>query len=347
MLVIPGDYLEGGGQILRTATSLSCITGKAVRVFNIRAKRSSPGLKPQHLYTLKILAQLFRAQTQGIDLGSKEIIFKPTRDYIQENNIKVDLKTAGSIGLALQSLLLVSAFKSKGVTFDIKGGTCGLGAVPVDYYLWVVFPILLRSGLRANLEIIRHGYYPKGGGEVRVKIEKIKEPQGISLNEQGRLISLKGMSIASEVLASRQVAERQAKRAEEILKDKFKVPIKIETSYVSTFSIGSEINLLAYTENGCILWSDARGEQGKPAEKVGEEAAQKLIIEVDSQAAVDLHLADNLIPWLSLLGGTIKTSIISLHTQTNIWLCELFLGKLFAVEGTTISLVKPIDLGDL
>lgn len=337
MLEIPGDYLEGGGQILRTAVSLSCITGKPIRVFNIRQKRKNPGLKSQHLYTLKTLAYLFKAETKGIELGSKEIIFKPTKGFIQETQVEVDLKTAGAIGLALQSLVLISAFKSKGITFNIKGGTCGLGAVPVDYYPNVIFPILLRSGLKADLEIKRRGYYPKGGGEVKVKIQPIREPKGIFLFEPGKLLHIKGISIASDNLKLRQVSQRQAEAAQKILKDKFDVPIEIETKYVSTLSLGSEINLLAYTDNNCILWADARGERNKPAEKVGKEAAQKLINEISSQAAVDFHLADNLIPWLSLLGGTIKTSSISLHTRTNIWICEQFFGKIFEVKDTIIQ----------
>lgn len=337
MIEIPGDYLEGGGQILRTATALSCITKRPIRVFNIRQKRPKPGLQSQHLYTLNALAHLFKAKTQGLELGSKEIIFTPTVDLIQENNLEIDLKTAGAIGLALQPLLLVSAFKSKGIIFTLKGGTCGLGAVPVDYYPLVVFPLLSHRGLKADLEIIKRGYYPKGGGQIKVKIEPIKEPKEISLTQPGRLLEIKTISIASRPLSERQVAERQAKKAEEILRQKFLASVKIETKYVDTLSIGSEINLLAYTENGCILWSDVRGERTKSAEEVGKEAAEKLIKEIASGAAVDFHLADNLIPWLCLLGGEIKTSLISLHTQTNLWVCELFFGKRFELKDTTIK----------
>lgn len=340
MIDIPGDYLEGGGQILRTATSLSCITKKPIRVFNIRLKRKNPGLKSQHLYTLKALTNLFQAKTQGLELGSKEITFIPNTDLIKEDNLEIDLRTAGAIGLALQPLLLVSAFKSKGISLTLKGGTCGLGAIPVDYYAYVIFPLLSCCGLKANLEIIKRGYYPKGAGLVKVKIERIKEPKPILLTQPGPLTYIKGMSIASELLKNRQVAERQAQKASQLLSKKFSLPITIQTEYAQTLSYGSEINLVAYTENNCILWSDSRGERQKSAEEVGKVAAEKLIKEIESGAAVDFHLADNLVPWLSLLGGSIKTSIISLHTQTNIWVCELFFGKLFEVKDTIISVDK-------
>jgi len=348
MIDIPGDYLEGGGQILRTASALSCISKKPIRVFNIRAKRPSPGLKSQHLYTLNALAHLFKAKTQGLELGAKEITFNPCADFIQEDHLEIDLQTAGAIGLALQPLLLVAAFsrqrrdsavaeKPKGICFNIKGGTCGLGAVPVDYYARVVFPLLCRCGLKADIEIIKRGYYPKGGGCIKVRIEPIKEPKEICFTEPGKVIKIKVLSIASDSLVARQVAERQAKKAEEVLKEKFSVPIEIETEYADTYSVGSEINISAYTENGCILWSDVRGERGKTAETVGKEAAEKLIIEINSGAAVDFHLADNLIPWLCFLGGAIKTSQISLHAQTNLWVCELFFGKRFEITGTTVT----------
>lgn len=337
MIEIPGDYLEGGGQILRTACALSCITKKPIRVFNIRQKRTKPGLKAQHLYTLNALAHLFKAKTQGLELGSKEIIFIPSVDFTTEQSLEIDLKTAGAIGLALQPLLLALAFKGKGITLHLKGGTCGLGAVPVDYYPEVIFPLLARSGLKAELEIIKRGYYPKGGGEVKVRIEPIREPEKILLTEPGKIISIKGKSIASSSLAQRKVAERQAEKAEEILKQRFSLPIKIETEYAQTYSTGSEVNIMAHTQNQCILWADSRGERKKLAEEVGREAAEKLIKEIELGAALDFHLADNLIPWLSLLRGAIKTSSVSLHTQTNIWVCELFWGKIFTVKDSTIS----------
>lgn len=245
--------------------------------------------------------------------------------------------TAAAIGLFLQSLLLAGAFKAENLSMNIKGGTCGLGAIPVDYYSLVIFPILARSGLAANLEILKRGYYPKGGGEVKVNIRRIADSKGIFLEQQGKLLEIKGISMASSNLKERKVCLRQAESAQETLRKRYTVPIDIKTEYVSTLSAGSEINLYAYTDSGCILWSDARGELKKYAQDVGKEAANKLIKELDSGSACDLHLADNLIPWLALLGGKIKTSELTLHSKTNLWLCELFLGKLFTVEGNTIS----------
>lgn len=334
-LEIPGDYLEGGGQILRTALSLSVITKRPIRVFNIRAKRPSVGLKPQHLHTLKALAQISKAKISGIEIGSKEITFRPSSD-IGKASLNIDVGTAGAIGLILQPLLFVGAFASEGLSLVLKGGTSGKGAVPVEYYPNVLFPLLKRIGLIADLEIKRCGYYPKGGGEVSVNIKPLEGDGNLELIEQGRLVKITGISLASNLLKSKDVATRQSRTAEELLAKSLSCPIQIESQYSDTFSPGSELNLYAHMASGAILGADSRGERGKPAEEVGREAAVKLINELQSGAAVDRHLADNLIPWLALLGGKIKTSKITLHAQTNIWVCESFFGRIFKVEGTMI-----------
>lgn len=340
-LEIDGDYLEGGGQILRIAVSLSFITHQPIRVYNIRQKRPQAGLKAQHLKVLEVLKDLAEAETSGLELGSKLITFVPKKHTIENQQLKkINIGTAGAIGLMLQSILLVAAFKGEGLSLDIIGGTCGLGAIPVDYYPHVIFPILKNSGLKAQLDILKRGFYPKGGGEVSVVINPIKYPKPIKLIEQGRITRINGISIASSDLMRKEVAQRQAKEAGDLLKKDFSCPIDIKAQYVDTYSPGSEINLYAYTDTGCILGSDARGELKKKAETVGYEAVTKLKKEISSGAACDLHLADNLIPWLGLLGGKFKTSEISSHTQTNIWVCEQFFGKIFKVEGNTVEVIK-------
>jgi RNA 3'-terminal phosphate cyclase (GTP) len=337
MIEIPGDTLEGGGQIVRTAVALSCITRKPIRIYKIRANRPNPGIKPQLYYTLKALVDTVHARAEGLEMDSTEIRFFPSPHAFEAGRVTVDLKTSGAIGLALQVLLPIAVFKSGGISFRIKGGTCGLGAVPVDYYPEVVFPVLRRSGVRASLEIVKRGYYPKGGGEVAVTVAPLVAPVPLEFLCQGKLISIHGKSIASGTLVARDVSRRQAKKAGETLRKAFNVPVHIQEEYTDSLSPGSEINLMAHTDTGCILWSDARGEKGKSAEEVGREAAEKLVAEIASEAAADFHLADNLIPWLSLLGGRIRTSRISPHTHTNIWVCELFFGKIFKILDTNIS----------
>jgi len=145
------------------------------------------------------------------------------------------------------------------------------------------------------------------------------------------------------MLSQRRVSQRQAESAAGVLsRNCNSIPVNIKSEYVDSSSLGSEINLYAYTDKDVILSSDARGESKKMAETVGEEAADKLIKEMESRSACDVHLADNIIPYLALLGGRIKTSRISLHTQTNIWVSELFFGKIFRVEEGRISVEEGL-----
>ncbi len=343
ILKLDGSHLEGGGQILRTAVSLSCITGMPVRINNIRKGRESPGLKPQHLTILKALGQLCAARIEGLKLASSDITFIPG-EYAKKTFLKVDIGTSGSIGLVLQALLPVGFFASSGeLKLDITGGTCGLGAPPVDYYPNVIFRLLYRQGIRASITIIKRGYYPKGGGEVSVLIKPIKHSCEIDLTSSGKVKRISGKSIANVALSQRSVAQRQADYAAKILKSKYAdIPVDIKSEYVCTDSVGSEISIYAYTNKDTILASSAIGESKKAAETVGGEAADKLIEAIESGDTCDTHLVDNLIPYLALLGGSIKAHNLSSHAQTNIWVTEAFFGKIFQVSDDRICVKEGL-----
>jgi RNA 3'-terminal phosphate cyclase len=208
--------------------------------------------------------------------------------------------------------------------------------------------------------VLKRGYYPKGGGTVQLTIkpeikrnefdtfeafQAILKHKSFSLLEHGELASIKGTSHASKALAGAQVAERQANAAKQALAH-FKVPIDITVEYADTLSTGSGITLWAIfsknydidVENPVRIGADALGAQGKQSEKVGQEAAEKLIKEIESKAPVDSHLADNLMPLLALCKpSSIKTSHITSHTKTNIQVVEAFLGKSFTEKENIIS----------
>lgn len=342
ILTIDGDYLEGGGQILRTALALSLISKRSIKVVNIRGRRPKPGLRPQHLAVVRALAKISKAVTSGLDIGSKEIEFKPQYFGPVNSPLEIDTQTSGSIGLILQPLLLVAAFLIGDLSASIYGGTSGLGAMPVGYYRDVIFPVLRGVGLQANLEIIRYGFYPKGGGEVSLNIGGLKNNRPLIKETQGVIRNIQGLSVASKELASKEVAQRQARAAYDYLKQRFNCPISITSLYVDTKSIGSEISLFAHTNKGVRLGSDARGEKGKLSESVGLGAARILHEDFESGATVDRHLADNIIPWLALLGGKFLISELTNHTRTNIWVCEKFFGKIFRIEENKISVNEGI-----
>ncbi len=358
MIVLDGSMGEAGGQIARTALALSSLTGQAFRVTKIREARKDPGLKAQHVHCVKALQQLCNAKAEGAEIGSRELLYVPGK--ISAKNMKIDIGTAGSVTLLLQAVLLPCMFAQKTHTLTLVGGTDTQWSMPIDYLTNVLVPQYRRvCGLEVKL--MKRGYYPKGGGQVELTIKpEIKRNEfetfeafqaalkhkAFNLLKQGQLISIKGVSHASKNLAKAQVAERQANAAKQML-TKLKVPIEITTEYADTLSAGSGITLWAIystdkedidAENPIRLGADALGEPGKPAELVGSEAAQKLLKEIQENAPVDSHLADNMIPLIALCRpSSFKTTKITSHAQTNIEVVETFLGKIFTIKDNIIS----------
>ncbi len=352
MITIDGSSGEGGGQMLRTALALSTLTGKAFEMINVRGGKAVPGLKNQHLYTIKAFEKLCDATVEGAEFGSSYVKFYPGK--IKPRTISIDVETAGSITLILQSLLIPSVFADGKIRFKIKGGTDTRWSMPIDYFTQVFLPQLRRfADIEYTLE--RRGYFPIGGGRFDITI-KSKNPihalegtPAFELSEQGRLMQIEGISHAANPLAKGEVAERQASSAK--LELGGPMPLAITSGYIDSDCVGSGITLYAIFSrdgkdtdflNPMILGADALGEKGVRAEDVGRGCAKKLKEEMGSGAAVDSHLADNLIPYLAIIGGSIKTSEITGHTRTNIAITEMFLPAKFGIdeEKRIISLKK-------
>jgi len=347
MILIDGNFGEGGGQIVRTALALSTITGKPFRVTNIRQGRKQPGLKTQHVHCVKALENLCGSKSVGAHLGSEEISYYPGK--IKAKNMVVDFGTAGSITLFLQAFLPVMFFTEKKMTVKIVGGTDVNWSPQIDYLKEVIVPQLRRFCEDISVKTMKRGYYPKGGGMVEVKVtakDLIDMPK-INILDQYKLIKIKGVSHSSKTLEG--VAERQAVSAELKLKS-LGVPVDIRVEYADTLSKGSGVTLWAIFSkdendidflNPIRLGADVLGAPGKPSEDVGNEAADMLIEKIKSNTPVDEHLADNLIPWMGLSKNcSIKVSRVSNHIKTNIYVTEKFLGEIFSIQD---NIVKTFD----
>jgi len=358
MINLDGSYLEGGGQIIRTALSLSTLTKTGFIVENIRKGRQKPGLKNQHLYAIRTLKQQCNAYVEGDQLGSLNLNYVP-RD-IKGGQISVDIGTAGSITLVLQAIMMPLMFADKNSTITLNGGTDTKWSQPIDYFAQVLAPQLRKFCKEINIKTLKRGYFPKGNGNVVVEVKpkyKLKdfnlfkdlqdkissEVPDINLLDQGDLVQIKGISHASQDLEPKRVADRQAETAKAIL-NKLNVPVDIRVEYNQTLSTGSGLTLWAIFSKGdeidmnnpVILGADGLGEPRKTSENVGEEAARNLIKEIESGSPVDEHLADNLLPWL-IFGGKFRAENISLHTKTNAWLVNNFFKDKIKIEGNLIS----------
>lgn len=360
MIELDGNYGEGGGSLMRVALAVSTLTGKPFKIENIRAGRPKPGLKQQHFTGINALKEISGAKSADIEVGTTELWFQPGK--VKGGNYTIDIGTAGSITLLLQALVLPCMFASSKVTLTIKGGTCGKWQASVDYLKELLLPHLQRFVKNIDLKIIKRGYYPKGGGEIVLEISpKFKSFEEftkgsdnnnlvniINIIEQGKLEQIRGVLNLSQTLTEKQIDERIVNAARSTLSIK-EVPINIRTELANTYSVGGELLLWsvhsqdgdAALPNPVRLAGDALLERNKSSEEVGKEAAQELITEIDSGAAVDCHLADQLLQFMSLLPGSkIKTSKVTKHCLTNIYVLEHFLPVKFKVDGDIVSVEK-------
>jgi RNA 3'-phosphate cyclase len=339
MLKIDGSTMEGGGQLLRMALTYSAITCKPVNVTNIRASRRNPGLKPQHYNTVKALKQICNAKVKGLKIDSKEIEFHP--ETIQGGEYSIDIGTAGSISLMLQCLTPVAAFADDKITLKIKGGTAVKWSPPMTFLTNIVWEAFKKMGFKGEIKTIKQGFYPKGGGLVQATIKPITSLKPLTLPEQGKIKKITGTSLTGRL--PDHVAKRQASSAKQCLEDSgYKTEIKAVSikGANAPLSPGSVITLWTQGAPEPYIGSDSLGEKGKPAEKVGKEAADKLVEQIRSGATVDIHTADHLILPCSLARGEsiFKTSSTSLHTLTAIKLAEKIVGASFCLEKTSEKL---------
>lgn len=324
MIEIDGSIGEGGGQIMRTALSLSCILQLPVSISNIRANRPNPGMASQHLEAANSLAKICDAKMQGAELGSTKLQFIPGRIEGGEHAFKI--KTAGSAILLAQAVLPVLFFADKKSKVRIFGGTHVSFSPTFEYFKCVFLPAIGRMGARAEAQISAYGFYPTGGGEISLDINPSKEFSPLSLSEPSGE-STRALIISSSLPGH--VAEREK---HELLRA---FPqIKAETLEVSASCPGNAMTIFAGSTGACAV-----GRRGVPSEKVAQEALTAF--QASQGFGADTHLADQLPLYCALAGGKseIRTPKITSHTKTNINIIGKFLTQArFALQENSISI---------
>jgi len=326
MINIDGSFLEGGGQILRTSLSLSALTRKSFRIENIRKKRDNPGLAIQHLEAIKAISSIMNVKT-GAKKGDTTIEFYP-KELTDKEEIKIEIPTAGSTSLILSTLLPILYNLKKDLKIKIiGGGTWNKWAPSVLYLQKVILPLLEKISIKAEINIKQDGFVPEGEAILEAVLRPWKNPQPLFL-ENSEIKNLIVESISSVSLQARKVAERQLEAAVSLLKP---LNIKIEKTarYVKAKGFGSGILI---SSQPTILGKDVPGERSVTAEKVGGQAALGFLNEIENKAAVDCYAADQLMIYLALAGGRIKTSMISNHAKTNVYTIEKFLPVKFKID---------------
>jgi len=333
MLEVDGGQKSGSGTILRLSLALAGILGEPLHIYNIRKRRSEPGLRPQHLEATLTAAKLCNAEIRGASLGSQELWFEPGE--IKGGDVQAEIGTAGSIPMLIMTVLPLCLYAKQPVQLHIlKGGTDVRNSPTINYVRHVLLQVLERLGSKIAIEVQRYGYYPKGMGEVTLRVEPSKEPIPIKLEGFGKLKEIEGISVCT-FLADRKVAERQAREAERLLTTEgYRPKIQVVNDFSNPLQKGSSIVLWAETDSGALLGGDAIGEIGKPSEAVAREASKNLLDEVHAEATADIHLADMLVPYVALAKGesAYLTRTVTDHLESNIWLATEILGVDFQVE---------------
>jgi RNA 3'-terminal phosphate cyclase (ATP) len=323
LLTIDGSTGEGGGQVLRSAITISSIIKKPVKIIKIRTKRNNPGLRQQHLTAIKLLSRVFNFNIENAVLGAEWISISFNEE--NENNIKtnqegllkIDIGTAGSIPLLLQTLIPTIAISKKDILIQLVGGTDVKYSPTIDYVKYVIKEVYGKIGIFFDIDIIKRGFYPQGNGIININIQKsntLKPIDFCNFKEINPTIQ----SIVGKL--SKNVNDRQINSA---LSNLEKNGIKCEryrSSIENSSSPGSSILIYGISESGIYLGADSIGEKNIKAETIGYNAAQKYIEEFKFQSCIDTHLADMLVLPLSFVKekSRYKIAKISEHLITNL-----------------------------
>ncbi|MBU0586040.1 RNA 3'-phosphate cyclase [Candidatus Micrarchaeota archaeon] len=318
MIDIDGSYLEGGGQIIRTALTLSAITKKSVKIKDIRANRPKPGLAAQHLTCARAVRSICRGKLSHCEIGSSELDFEPGEIF--GGRYEFNVGTAGSTILVAQTILPILIFAEKASEVRIVGGTHVMKSPSYDYFEKVFLPAVSLFGAEVNCELVRSGYYPRGGGEIKLLVtpSKLKGNEIWNGEEESHvIIRVSGLPISIGIREK-------------------KVFVQNKIEHVRVFEEEGDAG------NAILTWSGffgayGLGEKGKRAEGVAQEVLDEMKKE-RGNADVDKHLADQLMIYAALAEGIsrIKASEITTHSETNKYVIDKFLAEKIKINGNEI-----------
>jgi RNA 3'-terminal phosphate cyclase (ATP) len=321
LVPIDGAQGEGGGQILRTALTLAAVTGRGFQMTRIRAGRSRPGLRPQHVAAVRAVSLACQARVGGAFEGSPDLRFEPGE--IGAGEFRFEIQTAGAATLVLQATLPALARSGGPSRVTVTGGT-HVPMSPSYHYLARHWAEVVRgTGLVVRPRLVRAGFYPPGGGEIAVEVDPWQPRAApLELAARGALVGLCGVSGAARL--RNRVAERQRDAAAALVWEQRRLELAWDVETPVAASPGSYVQLEALFESGRAAFCGL-GERRVRAELLGERAARALLRFLDGEAAVDPHLADQLVvPLLLGAGGRVATSEVTLHLTTVAAVARLF-----------------------
>ena len=326
MIEIDGAQGEGGGQIQRSALSLSMCTHQPFRIRAIRAGRAKPGLLRQHLTALRAAQTVCGGAVEGDQLGSTEVLFRP--GAVAAGDYRFDVGSAGSCTLVLQTVLPALVLASASSTVRVTGGTHAKAAPPVDFLQLAFLPLLARMGPRVSIVMEQPGFFPRGGGVVTARIEPVQALVPLHLPERGDWKS--GEACAYLAAIPRHVAERELEVVGRALG--WGAEQRRVQAWANEFGPGNALTLTLVHEHVTEVCA-AFGEKSVRAEEVAQTAVREAQAYLATRAAVGEHLADQLQLPMALAGaGSFTATEISPHFLSNAVVIEQFTGRGFVSE---------------
>ena len=321
-LKINGGHGEGGGQIIRSAIALSCITKKPIHLENIRKNRKISGLRPQHLTAIKILQKVANAKVIGAKIGSTEIKFIPGN--IENLELVEDVGTAGSIPLILQVLIPVVAISKKQLNLKIKGGTDVLWSPTIDYTQYVLQEAYSRMGINFSFELIKRGYYPKGGGEIKLQVYPSNVKSILFSKRKTKEVKL---ICSFSKFTNNEIENKINKIIEKLTEANYIVNVEIK----SEEALDSGASLLIYSiDNDSIIGIDA----------LYNKKTDEFDLDIDNfikNYSIDDNLADMLVVPASLSAGKTIFPVkeITKHLETNLFVTSKITGCKYGIGKTS------------
>lgn len=338
MLHLDGRSFSGSGTIVRFGVPLAALTGQALRLTHIRARRDPPGLRPQHLKAVEAITQLCQGTLEGGTVGSRELLFHPGR-LPQGGCFQWDIGTAGSTTMLALALLPVAAFAQGPQTFHLTGGLFQDFAPSAFHVQHALLPLVRRMGLQADLRMLRPGYVPTGGGSIVLTIAPVAGTlRPFMMQEREGDLRYWGLALSSH-LRQREVSQRMAHACQAVLtRQGLQADICLLHDDTAP-QAGAALALFAEGAN-TLVGADQAGALHRPAEAIGRFVAHTLLADLEHGATVDRHLADQLIIFAALASGTsvFRLPQITDHVHTNLWLVETILGARAHLEGHLLRL---------
>lgn len=332
MILIDGSQGEGGGQILRTSVGLAAALGTGVRITGVRAGRQRPGLRPQHLAAVRAAAAVCNARLAGAEIGSMEVSFEPGPP--RAGTFRFDIGTAGSAALVIQTVLPALVLAEGDSEVTVTGGTHNPLAPCFEYLRDVFVPLASAANVQVYLEMTRAGFYPSGGGEIRVQVRGVgsAEPlEPLRLLRRGQLRHIDGLSAASYSLPAHIISRQTSQALGRLAKAGHRATIE-EASW-ETFSPGTVVFLravFARSVGGCF----ALGARSKRAERVADEAVDELLAFLESAGAVGARAGDQLLVVAALCPAESRYVVerATDHLRTNAEVIRQITGRRIDIE---------------